>query len=212
MRITATVAAVAGVIFIFASHSHVAYAQSMQTNTNTKKSSTDQTITVQAGDYLSELATANNTTVQRLFDKNTQIQDPNLIYPSEVLQVPAINEQLTPRPFPNGVVASTATSVPDADSTYTVLQAAPSSTTVATTPSSNIWDEIAQCESGGNWSTDTGNGYYGGLQFTLDSWRAFGGTGYPNQANRTEQITVAQKLQAAQGWSAWPVCSANLGL
>lgn len=218
MRIAATIAAVAGVVLVLASHSHAAYAQSTQKNINTQKSPTDQTITVQTGDYLSKLAATYNTTVQRLYDKNTQVKNPDLIYPGEVLQVPASNEQLTPRPLPDEGTASVATTATDDDLGTVVSQTAPQSiasgnqTIVSTAPISSIWDGIAQCESGGNWSIDTGNGYYGGLQFTLGSWRAYGGTGYPNQASRAEQIAIAQKLQAAQGWGAWPVCSARLGL
>jgi resuscitation-promoting factor RpfB len=77
---------------------------------------------------------------------------------------------------------------------------------------STVWDELAQCESGGNWATDTGNGYYGGLQFTLDTWQAYGGSGYPDEASREEQIAVAEQVQNAQGWGAWPSCAAELGL
>jgi hypothetical protein len=73
------------------------------------------------------------------------------------------------------------------------------------------WDRLAQCESGGNWAASTGNGYYGGLQFSLGSWRAVGGTGYPNQHGRDVQIEMGRRLQAAQGWNAWPSCTAQLG-
>jgi LysM repeat protein len=74
------------------------------------------------------------------------------------------------------------------------------------------WDALAQCESGGNWSINTGNGYYGGLQFTQGSWSAAGGSGSPQNASREEQIRVAENLQASQGWGAWPACSSKLGL
>ena len=77
------------------------------------------------------------------------------------------------------------------------------------------WDAIAQCESGGNWSINTGNGYYGGLQFSGSTWRAYGGTKYAptaNLATREQQIDIAKKVQAAQGWGAWPACTAKLGL
>jgi resuscitation-promoting factor RpfB len=70
-----------------------------------------------------------------------------------------------------------------------------------------VWDRIAECESGGNWSINTGNGYYGGLQFSLSTWQAYGGTGYPHQHSREEQIAVAERLRAAQGgYGAWPHC------
>ncbi|MFA9444768.1 transglycosylase family protein [Egicoccus sp. AB-alg6-2] len=74
-----------------------------------------------------------------------------------------------------------------------------------------MWDRLAQCESGGNWSINTGNGYYGGLQFTLSSWRAVGGSGYPHHHSRAEQINRGERLLAIQGWGAWPACSRKLG-
>ncbi|WP_043910259.1 transglycosylase family protein [Kitasatospora griseola] len=77
------------------------------------------------------------------------------------------------------------------------------------------WDKVAQCESGGNWSINTGNGFYGGLQFTSSTWAAFGGTAYAAQANlatKAQQIAVAEKVLASQGPGAWPVCSVKAGL
>lgn len=68
------------------------------------------------------------------------------------------------------------------------------------------WDAIAQCESGGNWSINTGNGYYGGLQFTAGTWRANGGSGSAANASREEQIRVAENVLRSQGIRAWPVC------
>lgn len=68
------------------------------------------------------------------------------------------------------------------------------------------WDAVAQCESGGNWAINTGNGYYGGLQFTLGTWRSNGGAGMPHQASREEQIRVANNVLRTQGIGAWPVC------
>jgi uncharacterized protein YabE (DUF348 family) len=76
-----------------------------------------------------------------------------------------------------------------------------------------VWDTLAQCESGGNWAINTGNGYYGGLQFSLGTWQAYGGTGLPSQASRETQITIATKLRdASGGYGAWPGCAAKLGL
>ena len=72
------------------------------------------------------------------------------------------------------------------------------------------WDAVAQCESGGNWAIDTGNGYSGGLQFTQSTWEANGGTGTPAAASREEQIRVAENVLASQGIGAWPVCGGNL--
>ncbi|MER5752084.1 transglycosylase family protein [Streptomyces sp. NPDC002088] len=77
-----------------------------------------------------------------------------------------------------------------------------------------VWDRIAQCESGGNWHINTGNGYYGGLQFSAGTWRAYGGSAYAptaDRATRAQQIAVATKVQGAQGWGAWPTCAARAG-
>ncbi|MGV9610495.1 transglycosylase family protein [Nocardia xishanensis] len=77
------------------------------------------------------------------------------------------------------------------------------------------WDRLAQCEAGGNWGINTGNGFQGGLQFSPSTWNSHGGQEYAasaNQASREEQIVVAEKVLASQGWGAWPSCSAKLGL
>ncbi|MEU4272075.1 transglycosylase family protein [Streptomyces sp. NPDC026092] len=75
------------------------------------------------------------------------------------------------------------------------------------------WDKVAQCESGGNWSINTGNGYYGGLQFSSSTWAAFGGTAYAasaDQASKSQQIAIAEKVLAGQGKGAWPSCGVGL--
>lgn len=82
----------------------------------------------------------------------------------------------------------------------------------ASTAASSTWDKLAQCESGGNWHIDTGNGYQGGLQFSPSTWKAYGGTGSAADASKAEQIRIAQKVQQSQGWGAWPSCSQQLGL
>ncbi len=77
------------------------------------------------------------------------------------------------------------------------------------------WDRVAQCESGGNWSTNTGNGYYGGLQFSPGTWHSYGGGAYAgtaNRATRSQQIAIAEKVLRAQGWKAWPTCSRRVGV
>lgn len=79
----------------------------------------------------------------------------------------------------------------------------------------SVWDELAQCESTGNWAINTGNGFHGGLQFTPQTWLAYGGgeyAPYAYMATREEQIAVAKKVQASQGWGAWPACTAKMGL
>ena len=79
----------------------------------------------------------------------------------------------------------------------------------------SVWDTLAMCESTGNWNINTGNGFSGGLQFTPSTWLAFGGGQYAPEAwmaSREQQIAVAQNVQAAQGWGAWPACTAKMGL
>lgn len=76
-----------------------------------------------------------------------------------------------------------------------------------------VWDRLAQCESGGNWSINTGNGYYGGLQFSVSTWRAFGGSGYPHENSKAEQIRIATKVRDNRGgYGDWPACARSLGL
>lgn len=87
-----------------------------------------------------------------------------------------------------------------------------SATAANAATSTSTWDALAQCESGGNWATNTGNGFTGGLQFSASTWAAYGGTGSAADASREQQIAVAEKVQAAQGWGAWPSCSSKLGL
>jgi hypothetical protein len=79
-------------------------------------------------------------------------------------------------------------------------------------PAYGVWDRLAQCESNGRWTANTGNSYYGGLQFDLPSWRAAGGVGLPNLASRAEQIRVGINWQRMVGWGAWPVCSRVIGV
>jgi nucleoid-associated protein YgaU len=81
--------------------------------------------------------------------------------------------------------------------------------------SDRTWDRLAQCESSGNWSINTGNGYYGGVQFSDQTWDGFGGERYAARADlatRAQQIDIAERVLDVQGWGAWPACSAKLGL
>lgn len=123
---------------------------------------------------------------QRLYDANEHLEHPDLLEVGQVLRIPDPDEELEPRALP-----------------------------VAAGPvrgGAGVWDTLAQCESGGRWHVDTGNGYYGGLQFSASSWAAVGGTGLPHQHPRATQIAMAERLLARQGWSAWPRCSRKLGL
>ncbi len=100
---------------------------------------------------------------------------------------------------------------PEPEPTPAPAPAAPSSNFAG---GSTVWDQLAQCESGGNWAINTGNGYYGGLQFTIETWQAYGGTGMPNEASRETQIAIATAVRDANGGSygSWPACAASLGL
>jgi hypothetical protein len=78
-----------------------------------------------------------------------------------------------------------------------------------------IWHRIAKCESGGRWHINTGNGYYGGLQFSRSTWRAFGGATYAgtaDHATKRQQISVGERVRRSQGWGAWPVCAREAGV
>lgn len=116
----------------------------------------------------------------------------------------AIAEALT-------ALTTTTTSPPSA----AAQQAVPA----ASTPGDDRWDQLAMCETGGNWATNTGNGYGGGLQFahsaTWSTWISYGGDAYapnPWDASREQQIAVAENVLARSGWKAWPGCASQLGL
>jgi resuscitation-promoting factor RpfB len=117
----------------------------------------------------------------------------------KIIRVTKIKSELIKKPVTEVILVGTKTT-------------SKSSGSGSSTPSGSVWDKLAKCESGGNWSINTGNGFYGGLQFSLGTWRAYGGNGLPSNASREQQIAIAKKLQAKQGWGAWPACSAKLGL
>jgi resuscitation-promoting factor RpfA len=111
------------------------------------------------------------------------------------------------RPVRNAAIAVTAAAA----------VAAPISSTLSSAEAATgkTWNRLASCESGGNWHINTGNGYYGGLQFSSGTWLAYGGGKFASRADlasRSEQIAIAEKVLKNQGWGAWPACSARLGL
>jgi LysM repeat protein len=175
-------------------------------------------VTVNKGDTLSSIATVNQTTYVRMFQANTNVSDPDIIFPGDSLRVPDPNEQLPDRPLPTKVaaaapVAATAAPTPVVNRPVTYQQT--SSAPAPAIAGGSVWDSLAQCESGGNWSINTGNGFYGGVQFDAGTWLSNGGGAYAptaNLASREQQIAIASKVQAARGWSPWPACSARLGL
>jgi LysM repeat protein len=173
---------------------------------------------VRAGDSLAAIASKQGLESWRLiFDANASVKDPNLIYPGERLVIPPKGARLAHRSLPTPqpvqvrqwAPARRGSSQPRRDVTSSASSGSRRSSSVA---GGSVWDRLAQCESGGNWGTSTGNGFYGGLQFTLSTWRAAGGGGTPNQASRETQISVAQRVLQRQGWGAWPACSSKLGL
>jgi len=160
----------------------------------------ETTITVKPGDTLITIAEANQTTTQRLYDANTVIIDPSLIDVGQIIHIPNADEVIPTRVMPVSAPKPIAITTP---------QQVSSAPAVA---DGSVWDQLARCESGGNWSINTGNGYFGGLQFSLSTWRAVGGHGLPSDNSREEQIARAEILLARSGWGQWPACTAKLGL
>lgn len=204
MRLHAIIAALSLVTVFVVLDGQSAHAQT-QNETTIKPANM---VAVQPGDSLTKIAATNNTTYVRLYDANAQIADPDVIHPGDNLRVPAVDEVLASRPMPQEAAAVAA---PQPAATKAKPARQPAAAPAAST-GGGVWDRLAACESGGNWSTNSGNGYYGGLQFSLSSWRAVGGSGYPHQASKAEQISRAEMLKARQGWGAWPACTAKLGL
>ena len=166
-------------------------------------------VVVQQGEYLEKIATANQSTSLRIYYANTAISNPDLIFPNQQLRIPEEAENLTPREVPVNQTIATPTAQEATTAAAPRRAAAPANYSPG---DGSVWDKLAACEAGGNWAINTGNGYYGGLQFTLGSWQGVGGSGLPSNASREEQIMRGQMLQARSGWGAWPACSARLGL
>jgi LysM repeat protein len=152
-----------------------------------------------------------------------QVHNPNMIAKGQRLQLPAsgrVTAAMThaalaaipaPPPPPPAPAPAQAPAAPVSTSQGGQYASAPVSTAPASSGGVN-WSAIASCESGGNWSINTGNGFYGGLQFTEGTWLANGGGQYApsaNLASPSQQIAVAQNVLASQGIGAWPVCGAN---
>ena len=172
-------------------------------------------VTVKQGDTLSKIAKkAKLSSWRPVWDLNTKVRHPNLIYPGQKLLLPAKGEKIKHRPLPalavTRVVSSERAAAPTTSSSSSRRSTATRS--AAAPAGGGVWDRLAQCESGGNWGINTGNGYSGGLQFAPGTWAAHGGSGSAHNASRAEQIRVAERVRASQGWGAWPACSSKLGL
>lgn len=173
-----------------------------QTNTNNQKQPVN--VVVIDGDTLTSIADDHQTTYVRIFDANDKIQDPDLIYPGDNLRIPDTNEQLPDRPIPADYVAANPLPATPATANYNYSYSAPRAAAVSYS-SGTSWDNVAACESGGNWAINTGNGYYGGLQFTQATWAGAGGLAYAPRADLAtpeQQIAIASKLSLSN----WPVC------
>ena len=170
--------------------------------------------TVQQGDTLSAIAAH---TYGKAADwpavwwvNRRQVANPNLISAGQRLRLPASGQvpAWMARAAHAAVPAPPPVSVPQASPSA----AAPASTAAPASSGGANWSAIAACESGGNWSANTGNGFYGGLQFTQQTWLGYGGGQYAPSANLAtpaQQIAVAQRVLAGQGIGAWPVCGAG---
>lgn len=166
--------------------------------------------TVQQGDTLSVIAAhayGNAADWPAVWWANRhQVPNPNVIAAGQRLQLPASGQvpTLMARAAQAAIPARSAASAPAA--------AAPVSTAAPASSGGANWSAIAACESGGNWSANTGNGFYGGLQFSEQTWLGYGGGQYASSANlatSAQQIAVAERVLAGQGIGAWPVCGAG---
>lgn len=204
-----TALALAGAIALFGGSS--AYAQEANN------------VTINPGDTLEAVANAHGTTYVRIFNANPHIANPDVINAGDTVRIPADSEELPDRfgEMQAQAAALQAQALAAQEAQYVqpvqyteqpayepVQPAAP-----VAHVDGGVWDTIAQCESGGNWSIDTGNGYSGGLQFAPGTWAAYGdGSASAAAASKEAQIAAAERVLAAQGWGAWPACSAQAGL
>ncbi len=206
-KVKLTSLAVAGAIALFGASS----AQAQEVNM----------VQINPGDTLEAIATAHSTTYVRIFNANPHIANPDLINAGDSVRIPAESEELPDR---FGEIQARAAAAYQAQvavqpaqytaQTQAVYQAPPQPAAVpVANVDGGVWDTIAQCESGGNWAIDTGNGYSGGLQFAPGTWAAYGdGSPSAAAASKEAQIAAAERVLAAQGWGAWPACSAKAGL
>jgi LysM repeat protein len=205
MRLATFTAGIAAAALLAVLGSPSAHAQQQSQTKQPKK----VTVTVNEGDTLTSIADAHQTTYVRVFDANTNITDPDLIYPGDSLRIPNPSEQLADREIPADYVAANPLPNPVTSYSAPVSQPASYATAAVTNYTSGTnWDRIAACESGGNWSINTGNGYYGGLQFTQQTWAGAGGLAYAPRADLAtpaQQIAIASKLSLSN----WPVCGSN---
>jgi len=149
-----------------------------------------------------------------------KVSNPSMIMVGEQLQVPSSHQvkpwlthaALAAIPAPPAPAPVAVAPAPSEGAGTVVTGTAPAAAPAPASGGGVDWSAVAACESGGNWSANTGNGFYGGLQFTEQTWLAYGGGQYASsadQASASQQIAVAQQVLAGQGIGAWPVCGAN---
>ena len=159
-----------------------------------------------------------DTAYRILWDANPQLTQLRLERSGITLRIPACYSRMVRRAVPKPPPPPKPSEDTDEDSSSASSDDGGSDDTsdapddAPSVPSGGVWDALAECESGGNWSINTGNGYYGGLQFSAATWKAVGGSGLPHEHSREEQIKRGQMLQERSGWGQWPHCSAKLGL
>lgn len=209
MRLTVFITGLFVAAMLFMTNAQPAHAQEQpEANTNQATEVVEPVmVEVQKGDSLAKIATNYGTTYTRIFDANLEIANPNVIHPGQKLRIPTVDEQLASRVVAQPAAQPVQQRTAAKKKTATKPQSAP-----ANAATGDVWDQLARCESGGNWSINTGNGYYGGLQFSAATWKSVGGSGLPHQASREEQIMRGQILQARSGWGQWPACTKKLGL
>ncbi len=180
------------------------------------------TYTVQAGDTLASVAAGTDAvgSWQELAEINSDIiGDPQLIRVGKELALTgdasgaaAEPQQTESAPEQTESAPAETESAPEPESDPEPQSAPETEGATGGNVSIETWDALAECESSGDWSINTGNGYYGGLQFAQSSWEWVGGSGMPHEASKQEQINRAEILLERQGWNAWPACSSQLGL
>ncbi len=159
------------------------------------------------------------TTVDGEEEDNEKISEEVVTEPRD--RVVLVGTKPPPPPPPPPAPASSSNSTSSSSSSSSSGSSSSSSSSGSSSSSSpssssssgtGVWDRLAGCESNGRWSANTGNGYYGGLQFLPSTWRSVGGSGMPHEASKAEQIKRGQILQQRSGWGQWPACSRKLGL
>lgn len=178
-----------------------------QTKHTTKSSPIQKVYTVKAGDTLTSIGEKYKVKYTRLFDANPQIADADVIDVGDKVKIPKKSAKFAAR-------TQTATVAVATYAPSNVHYSYKASAVHVSAAGGGVWDKIAQCESGGNWSISTGNGYSGGLQFAGGTWGGYKGYASAAQAPKSVQIERAEQIRAGRGgsYSAWPACSAKLGL